>query len=949
MHALAQYISLPCLDCVIYPSPPTITGEGTLLDAVALMRQSRLQPGFVLVLDEMRVVGLLTEQDIVQIAFSEVNFKEIKIFEVMATSVITLKRSEIENNILVTLLKLLRLHHLPALVVIDEEERLIGVITYESICHSLEREGLTIGSLEQTQEQFSLIESAVIDAEAKQQLQAVIDAVPGFVSWVRADGHYLGVNRRLAESLNLTTEDFVGQLVGFTQTNHEIANFIQDFVASPQIATSRIFDMQVHGTVRNYLITSHKYQQGQATVLVGIDITETKQVERALQQAQAALVQANAELEMRVEERTKALRDMNRQLMYEIADRQLVEEQLRQSQEMLQLIMDNIPQSVFWKDTTSVYLGCNRNFAQIIGLDSPEDILGKTDYDLVRNQEEAKYYCACDARVMENDVPEYHVASLHLRKDGKEAWLETTRVPLHDLEGNVMGILGTFEDISSRKQAEESLRLRDRAIAASSNGIIITDVTMPNSPIIYVNKAFEQITGYSVEEVLGKDCRFLQNDDHNQPGLIELRNAITQGNSCTVILRNYRKDGSLFWNELSISPVHDSNGNLTHYISIQTDITERQRAAVALLVSQERLHYLLSSSPGVIYSCKPSGNFETTFISENVTSVLGYEVQEFMQTPGFWIERVCPEDLPRVVADAAKLLEQRQINYEYRFFHKNGSVRWMYDQAQLVLDDTGNPLEIVGYWIDITERKQLEEELKNALQKEKELNDLKSRFIAMTSHEFRTPLSTILSSAELLQHYRHKWTQEKQLSHLQRIQNAVHHMTEMLDNVLLIGRAESGKLSLALEEFDLIEYCQYIIEESGLNIKNQQTISFKSQNESIKCRMDKKLLRHILSNLLSNAIKYSAEGNLIQFSLHLEAGQAIFEIQDCGIGIPPEDLPHIFESFHRGTNVSHIQGSGLGLAIVKRCIDTHKGEITVTSQVGAGTRFTVRLPVTDDQ
>ncbi len=821
MHALAQHISLPCLNSIIYPSPPTITGEGTLLDAVALMRQSQLQPGFVLVLDEMRVVGLLTEQDIVQIAFSDINFKEIKIFEVMGTSVITLKRSEMENNIVVTLLTLLRLHHLPALVVIDEEERLIGVITYESICHSLEREGLTIGQLEQTQEQFSLIESAVIDAEAKHQLQAVIDAVPGFVSWVSADGYYLGVNRRLAESLNLTTEDFVGQLVGFKQTNHEIANFIQDFVGSPQIATSRIFDMQVHGTVRNYFITAHKYQQGQATVLVGIDITETKQVERALQQAQAALVQVNAELEMRVEERTKALRDMNRQLMYEIADRQLVEEQLRQSQEMLQLIMDNIPQSVFWKDTTSVYLGCNRNFAQIIGLDSPEDILGKTDYDLVRNQKEAEYYCECDARVMETNVPEYHVVSLHVRKDGKEVWLETTRVPLHDLEGNVMGILGTFEDISSRKQAEESLRLRDRAIAASSNGIIITDVTMPNSPIIYVNKAFEQITGYSVEEVLGKDCRFLQNDDNNQPSLIELRNAITQGKSCTVVLRNYRKDGSLFWNELSISPVHDFDGNLTHYISIQTDITER---------------------------------------------------------------------------------------------------------------------------------KQLEEELKNALQKEKELNDLKSRFIAMTSHEFRTPLSTILSSAELLQHYRHKWTQEKQLSHLQRIQNAVHHMTEMLDNVLLIGRAESGKLDLDLEEFDLIEYCQYIVEESELNIKNQHNINFNSQNESIQCCMDKKLLKHILNNLLSNAIKYSSEGNLIQLSLQLEAGQAIFELQDYGIGIPPEeDLPHIFESFHRGTNVGHIQGSGLGLAIVKRCIDSHKGDITVTSQVGAGTTFTVRLPVTSDQ
>ncbi|KAF3887169.1 MULTISPECIES: PAS domain S-box protein [Nostocales] len=806
MHSLDQHIVLPCLESIIDPSPLTITGEETLSDAVELMRQSRLKTGFVVVLNNTQVLGLLTEQDIVQVAFSDINFKTIKIFEVLETSVNTLKFSELENNI-VPLLTLLRLYHLPALVVVDEKERFIGVITYESICHSLERQGAIVG------------------------------------------------------------------------------------------------------------------------------------------QAQAGLVQANAELEMRVEERTQALREINRQLMYEIVDRQLVEEQLRQSQEMLQLIMDNIPQSVFWKDTTSVYIGCNRNFAQMIGLDSPEDIIGKTDCDLVRNQEEAQYYRECDARVMENNVPEYHAVSLHLRKNGREAWLETTRVPLHDVEGKVVGILGTFEDISCRKQAEESLRLRDRAMAASSNGIVITDVTVPNSPIIYANKAYEKITGYSVEEVLGKNCRFLQNGDTNQPGLIELRNAIIQGKGCTVVLRNYRKDGSLFWNELSISPVHDSSGNLTHYIGIQTDITERQRAAVALLVSQERLQYLLSSSPGVIYSCKPSGDFDTTFISDNVTSVLGYEVQEFVQTPGFWINHIDSEDLPRIMAGAAKLFEQKQINYEYRFFHKNGSVRWMYDQAKLVLDDTGNPLEIVGYWIDITERKQLEEDLKNALQKEKELNDLKSRFIAMTSHEFRTPLSTILSSAELLQYYSHKWTREKQLSHLQRIQNAVHHMIETLNDVLLIGRAESKKLNLDLEEFDLIEYCQYMVKESELNIKNQQVINFQSQYNSIPCSMDKKLLGQILSNLLSNAIKYSPNNNLIQFTLQLEAEQAIFEIQDRGIGIPPDDLPHIFESFHRATNVGHIQGTGLGLAVVKRCVDTYKGEITVTSQEALGTTFTVRLPV----
>ncbi len=405
-----------------------------------------------------------------------------------------------------------------------------------------------------------------------------------------------------------------------------------------------------------------------------------------------------------------------------------------QSQKMLQLIMDNIPQCVFWKDTASVYLGCNLNFARIVGFDSPKDIVGRTDYDLFSDQQEADFYRASDAKVMETDVPEYHMIQSHLRKDGTKAWLETNKVPLHNAEGYVMGVLGTFEEI-------------------------------------------------------------------------------------------------------------------------------------------------------------------------------------------------------------------RQYGVEYRFLHQDGTYRWVYDQAKLVRDEAGKEVEIVGYWTDITQRKQLEAELRSALEKEKELNELKSRFISMTSHEFRTPLSTILSSAELLEHYRHKWTEEKQLTHLHRIQTAVKHMTEMLNDVLVIAKAEAGKLDFRPTPFDLVEYCLYVVEELQLNVNNQHAITFYSQQKSMPCSMDEKLLGHILSNLLSNAIKYSPTGSNVKFTLTCQAGRAIFEIQDHGIGIPPEDLPCLFESFFRATNVGNIQGTGLGLAIVKKCVDTYQGEISVISEVGLGTTFTVSLPL----
>ncbi|WP_414578732.1 PAS domain S-box protein [Anabaena sp. CCY 9402-a] len=518
---------------------------------------------------------------------------------------------------------------------------------------------------------------------------------------------------------------------------------------------------------------------------------------------------------------------------------------------------------------------------------------------------------------------------------------------IKDAKGKIFGAVCIHTDITKRQQVEEGLRLRDRAIAASSNGMIIADASIPNGPIIYVNPAFERMTGYSGEEVIGQDFRLFHSADINQPGLEELNAAMQAGKAGTVILCNYRKDGSLFWSELNISPVYDHSNKLTHYIGIQTDITERQQAETALLISQQRLQYLLTSSPAMIYACETAGNFRAVFISENVSTLLGYEAEQITEDSSFWISRIYSEDAPQVIANLANVLEQGQYKLEYRFLHQDGTYRWLYDKGKVVRDDAGNPVELVGYRADITDRKQLEEELKVALEKEKELSELKSRFVSMTSHEFRTPLSIILSSSELLEHYHHKLTPEKQLTHLTRIQTAVKRMTEMLDDVLIIGKAEAGKLEFVPQPFDLVAYCRQLVEENQVHFSNHQ-IHFTSEQESIECCMDDKLLGHILSNLLSNAIKYSPANSNIKFMLKSLDGQAIFAIQDEGIGIPSEDIPRLFESFHRASNVGNILGTGLGLAIVKKCVNIHQGEIFVKSILGIGTVFTINLPLNNE-
>ena len=255
--------------------------------------------------------------------------------------------------------------------------------------------------------------------------------------------------------------------------------------------------------------------------------------------------------------------------------------------------------------------------------------------------------------------------------------------------------------------------------------------------------------------------------------------------------------------------------------------------------------------------------------------------------------------------------------------------------------------------------RQSEEETRKALEKEQELSELKSHFVTMTSHEFRTPLSTILYSAELIQRYSHKLSEEEKLQELYQIQATVKRMTQLLDDVLLIGKAEAGKLEFNPKPLDIVQFCGSLVKEMQLSTpyppdKSNHTITFCTQGQCTNACMDEKLLRHILSNLLSNALKYSPQGGAIRFDLICQQGEAIFHVQDEGIGIPIADQAQLFNVFHRASNVNTILGTGLGLAIVKKSIDLHGGRVTFTSEVGVGTTFKVTIPIynhilTDDK
>ena len=244
----------------------------------------------------------------------------------------------------------------------------------------------------------------------------------------------------------------------------------------------------------------------------------------------------------------------------------------------------------------------------------------------------------------------------------------------------------------------------------------------------------------------------------------------------------------------------------------------------------------------------------------------------------------------------------------------------------------------------IRESNRAEHEIQLALQREREMHELKSQFISLVSHEFWTPLTVIRTSAELLERYKHVASEEKKRDYFQRIYAAIRNISNLIDDILTIGQVEAGKFQIRPTQVDLGQFCFELVQEIQTSIDATDRVQFEMLGKCSDVYLDPKLLRSILINLLSNAIKYSSASSAVRFMLSCTGQRAIFEIQDSGIGIPAEDQPQLFELFHRGQNVSSIDGTGLGLAITKQCVDLLQGEILFSSEEHIGTRFIVKLP-----
>lgn len=246
---------------------------------------------------------------------------------------------------------------------------------------------------------------------------------------------------------------------------------------------------------------------------------------------------------------------------------------------------------------------------------------------------------------------------------------------------------------------------------------------------------------------------------------------------------------------------------------------------------------------------------------------------------------------------------------------------------------------------EVQERKRAEEEAKNALEKERELNELKTKFVSIASHEFRTPLSTVMSSASLIQQYKDRDDLSKIDKHIARIKSTVVHLTTILNDFLSLGKLEEGRIEVNHEQIAPENLLTEVCEEMTPILKDGQTINIDCKAKNISIQTDSRILRSIFLNLISNASKYSDADKPIHISCRCENDMVIFDVRDEGIGIPEPEQKHLFQRFYRASNAGNIQGTGLGLNIVKRYIDLLQGDIAFVSKAGRGTTFTISIPV----
>ncbi len=635
--------------------------------------------------------------------------------------------------------------------------------------------------------------------------------------------------------------------------------------------------------------------------------------------------------------------------------------------------------------TNGVVNYANSAAKKIMEADKTENVVGKNIMDFV-HPEFREQVLQRVAQTQNDGIVSKAIEEKFITFKGTAIDVEVVSIPFF-YDGKRSSQV-SFNDITNRKKAETDLIAKENYIQSIFSNIH-EDIFIMNRDfeITNVNRNVLLESGYTKEEAIGKHCYEISHQNNKPCDLFGetcyLSKVFETGISYNYKHVHYNSDGTEKHVNITMSPLKDNDGNVIEVIEAMRDMSELVEAERELKQSEVKYKLVVETAPEGIITLNKTG--EIISWNNSATKIFGYEKDEII---GKNFTLLIPEEFKKKHKERIKremLSRDTSITNEkpteVLSLHKNGYI--FNSEISLSVGETEKDKFITILVRDITVRKEQEAELEKhrnhleilveertneitrinhqleneiikvkeaehglsaALEKEKELSEVKTKFISTVSHEFRTPLTTIYSSMEILEMYK-DITQENVLKHSSKIKSSVNRLNEMLEDILLLNRTERGVIPFSPSPVKINSFCESITGELSVMLAKDQEIKTTFDIHKSIYEIDKNILQTILVNLLTNSIKYSPNHKDIELVVSDSVNRLNFEIKDRGMGISKEDLAQIFNPFFRSDDVLTLQGTGLGLSIVKQYTDIHKGTVTVSSKLGEGTSFKVSIPV----
>jgi PAS domain S-box-containing protein len=659
--------------------------------------------------------------------------------------------------------------------------------------------------------------------------------------------------------------------------------------------------------------------------------------------------------------------DEKRKLLYvvcsfnDITELKNIEDELKISNERFSYSSEATSDAIWDWNLLNDDIFVGASYSNLFGHKFKDNIIKSQEcVNFVHPQDRQAYNANIDKTLESKSTTKWSAEYRYIKSDGSYAYVNDKAIIIRDEKGKAIRMIGAMQDITNKKKLEDELRQSEEqfkeAFEYSPVGMALVN---KQGYYLGVNDKLCEILGYSNQEM--KTLTFQEITYFEDLDLdLEYKKSLDSGkiSHFSSEKRFVKKDKSYVWTHISVSLVKKSE-NETYYIVQIIDITERKKIenqnkllieennknrAIQLNEAKNRYRFLAENSVDLI--CLHTLDTTFQYVSPSVVNILGYNPEDMEgKSP---LDFAHPEDL-RYLEDSFTDFIDEKVNGTTiaRFRNNEGKYIWLETKANIIKEkDIKTGFQSSSR--DITTRKEEEEIIEKTLIKERELNELRSNLVSTVSHEFRTPMTTIRTSAELIsiylegQTFEKKQRLEKQLS---TITGEIDRIVELMNSVLTISRNDAGKTIFNPIQFDLKQLCIDVIETSYNNQKDGRKVKTFFKGTNFVVFADKNLMEYSIFNLLNNAFKYSQGCEDIIVNISTTSSKVVLEIIDFGIGIPNEDQPKLFNTFFRASNTNGIPGTGLGLYIVKTFTEKNSGTIQFESILGKGTKVKLTFPL----